>query len=63
MTDIETTLRPWPKTPVIYQVYPRSFRDTTGNGIGDINGITVGLRHAADLGADAIWLSPFYPSP
>lgn len=58
MTD-----RPWPAAPVIYQIYPRSFRDTTGNGIGDLNGITLKLQHAADLGADAVWLSPFYPSP
>jgi alpha-glucosidase len=57
------SVRPWPAAPVIYQIYPRSFRDTTGDGIGDLNGITEKLHHAADLGADAIWLSPFYPSP
>ncbi|CTQ48759.1 alpha-amylase family glycosyl hydrolase [Jannaschia donghaensis] len=58
MTD-----RAWPAAPVIYQIYPRSFRDTTGNGIGDLRGIIEKLHHAADLGADAVWLSPFYPSP
>ncbi|SFJ71321.1 alpha-amylase family glycosyl hydrolase [Jannaschia pohangensis] len=58
MTD-----RALPKTPVIYQIYPRSFRDTTGNGIGDLDGIILGLDHAASLGADAVWMSPFYPSP
>ncbi len=55
--------RPWPAAPVIYQIYPRSFRDTTGSGIGDLNGITLKLDHVASLGADAVWLSPFYPSP
>jgi alpha-glucosidase len=57
------SLPAWPAAPVFYQIYPRSFCDTTGNGIGDLNGITLKLRHAADLGADAVWLSPFYPSP
>ncbi|UWQ18976.1 alpha-amylase family glycosyl hydrolase [Jannaschia sp. M317] len=55
--------RPWPAAPVIYQIYPRSFRDTTGSGTGDLNGITSKLEFVADLGVDAIWLSPFYPSP
>ncbi|CTQ31463.1 alpha-amylase family glycosyl hydrolase [Jannaschia rubra] len=54
---------PWPAAPVIYQIYPRSFRDTTGNGIGDLNGIFEKLGYVADLGVDAIWLSPFFPSP
>ena len=58
MTD-----RAWPKAPVLYQIYPRSFRDTTGNGVGDLAGIIHGLNHAAELGVDAIWISPFYPSP
>lgn len=54
----------WWKTGVVYQVYPRSFQDTTGNGIGDLNGITERLGYLADtLGVDAIWISPFYPSP
>jgi glycosidase len=53
---------PW-WTGVIYQIYPRSFQDTTGNGIGDIAGITAHLPYLEDLGVDAIWISPFYPSP
>ena len=57
------THRVWPKAPVIYQIYPRSFRDTTGTGTGDLDGIRHKLHHVAKLGADAVWLSPFYPSP
>lgn len=53
----------WPKAPAIYQIYPRSFLDTTGTGIGDLNGITSKLGVIADLGVDAIWLSPIYVSP
>ena len=53
----------WWKQAVVYQIYPRSFRDANGDGIGDMQGITQGLGHLAKLGVDAIWLSPFYPSP
>ncbi|MEQ8265929.1 MAG: alpha-glucosidase family protein [Parvibaculum sp.] len=53
----------WWKGAVVYQVYPRSFRDTNGDGIGDLKGIEEKLDHVAGLGADAIWLSPIYPSP
>lgn len=53
----------WWHGAVIYQIYPRSFRDTTGNGIGDLAGITSKLDYVASLGVDAVWLSPFYPSP
>ncbi|MBU2359266.1 MAG: alpha-amylase [Alphaproteobacteria bacterium] len=49
--------------PAIYQIYPRSFQDTTGSGIGDIQGIIQRLDHVAGLGVDAIWLSPLYVSP
>ncbi len=53
----------WWRGAVIYQIYPRSFQDTTGNGIGDLKGITGRLGYIADLGVDAIWLSPFFTSP
>ncbi len=56
--------RLWWQTGVIYQIYPRSFQDSTGNGVGDLQGILHRLDYLADiLGVDAIWLSPFYPSP
>lgn len=48
---------------VVYQIYPKSFKDTTGNGIGDLRGIIEKLPYLADLGIDIIWLNPFYPSP
>jgi alpha-glucosidase len=48
---------------VIYQIYPRSFQDTNGDGVGDLRGITSRLDHLTDLGVDALWLSPIYPSP
>lgn len=53
----------WWHGAVIYQIYPRSFRDTTGNGVGDLAGITSKLDYIEALGVDAIWLSPFYKSP
>ena len=53
----------WWRGATVYQIYPRSFQDTTGNGIGDLPGITRRLDHVASLGVDAIWLSPFFPSP
>lgn len=53
----------WWRSSVIYQIYPKSFRDASGDGIGDILGITGGLAELSDLGVDAIWLSPFYTSP
>ncbi|MEV6812783.1 glycoside hydrolase family 13 protein [Micromonospora sp. NPDC051296] len=53
----------WWTEAVIYQIYPRSFADSGGDGIGDLPGITARLDHLAELGVDAIWLSPFYPSP
>ena len=48
---------------VFYQVYPRSFNDTDGDGIGDLNGVTEKLDYLSDLGINAIWLSPCYKSP
>ena len=53
----------WWKSAVVYQVYPRSFADSNGDGIGDLAGILAHLDHIADLGADVLWLSPIYPSP
>jgi alpha-glucosidase len=55
--------RDWWKNAVIYQIYPRSFQDSNGDGIGDLNGITSRLDYLKDLGVDAIWLTPCYPSP
>ncbi|MER9609670.1 alpha-glucosidase family protein [Mesorhizobium sp. M0312] len=53
----------WWRGCVIYQIYPRSFQDTTGDGSGDLSGITSRLAHVASLGVDAVWLSPFFKSP
>lgn len=54
---------PWWRSAVIYQVYPRSFADSDGDGVGDLPGVTSRLGHLAELGVDALWLSPFYLSP
>lgn len=53
----------WWKEAVVYQIYPRSFKDSNGDGIGDLNGITEKLDYLKDLGIDAVWLSPCYESP
>ena len=53
----------WWEHAVIYQIYPRSFQDSNSDGIGDLNGITSRLKYIADLGVDAIWISPFFMSP
>lgn len=54
---------PWWKHAVLYEIYPRSFQDSDGDGIGDINGITQRLDYLQSLDVDAIWLTPIYPSP
>jgi alpha-glucosidase len=54
---------PWWKNAVIDEIYPRSFQDSNGDGIGDLNGITSRLDYLKNLGVDAIWLTPIYPSP
>ena len=53
----------WWQTGVIYQIYPRSFQDSNGDGIGDLRGILQRLPYLVELGVDAIWLSPIFPSP
>ena len=53
----------WWKDAVVYQIYPRSYADASGDGVGDLDGIRAHLDHVQRLGADAIWLSPIYPSP
>ena len=55
--------RIWWKEAVVYQIYPRSFADSNGDGIGDLNGITAHLDYLKNLGVDVIWLSPIYASP
>jgi trehalose-6-phosphate hydrolase len=57
------TLPHWWQNGVIYQIYPKSFQDTTGSGTGDLRGVTQRLDYLKTLGVDAIWLTPFYISP
>src|SRR5690606_24009655 len=54
---------PWWRGAVIYQIYPRSFLDSNGDGVGDLPGITARLDYIASLGVDGIWISPFFTSP
>jgi alpha-glucosidase len=63
VTNSASTEQNWWKNAVIYEIYPRSFQDTNGDGIGDLNGITEHLDYLKNLGVDAIWLTPVYPSP
>ena len=53
----------WWKDAVVYQIYPRSFQDTNGDGIGDLRGVIARLDYIKELGADVIWICPIYPSP
>ena len=53
----------WWKHAVVYEIYPRSFQDSNGDGIGDLNGIRERLDYLQHLGVDAIWIAPMYPSP
>ena len=59
----EKKKQPWWKNAVVYQIYPKSFQDSNGDGIGDIRGIISRLDYLADLGIDAVWISPMYCSP
>ena len=59
----QSTRRRWWKESVVYQIYPRSFKDSDGDGIGDLKGITEKLDYLEELGVDVIWLSPVYQSP
>jgi hypothetical protein len=54
---------PWWKGALFYEIYPRSFADSNGDGVGDLNGITQHLDYLQHLGVDAIWITPMYPSP
>ena len=63
VTHPETTQRDWWKSAVVYQVYPRSFADSDGDGVGDLGGIIERLGHLERLGVDVVWLSPVYRSP
>src|SRR5262249_49321689 len=60
---MNTDNSPWHRGGVIYQIYPRSFLDSNGDGVGDLAGVAQKLDYVASLGRDGIWLSPFYRSP
>ena len=63
MTQPLTGSLKWWQSGIIYQIYPRSFQDTDGDGIGDLRGITRRLPYIASLGVQAVWLSPIFKSP
>ena len=55
--------KPWWQTAVLYQIYPRSFQDSNADGVGDLPGIISRMPYLVELGVDALWLSPIFPSP
>jgi len=59
----DTSPDPWWKHAVVYEIYPRSFQDSNGDGVGDLNGITSRLDYLQSLGVDAVWITPVFPSP
>ena len=63
MTQTSTQTNDWWREAIIYQVYPRSYLDTNGDGVGDIPGITAKLDYIASLGVNIVWLSPYFKSP
>lgn len=63
MTEKKTQDQPWWKNAVVYQIYPKSFQDSDGDGVGDIRGMISRLDHLQELGIDAVWISPMYCSP
>lgn len=63
LTQVSPHIKDWYREAIIYQVYPRSFLDTNGDGIGDMPGITAKLDYIASLGVDIVWISPFFKSP
>ncbi|HEV2576947.1 MAG TPA: alpha-glucosidase [Acidobacteriaceae bacterium] len=62
-SEVTHAADPWYRHALVYEIYPRSFQDSNGDGIGDLNGITTRLPYLHHLGVDAIWISPMYPSP
>ena len=62
-SEVPAEDRQWWKSAVVYQIYPRSFADSDGDGVGDLGGIAAKVDYLAELGVDVIWLSPVYPSP
>ncbi|MFZ2995797.1 alpha-amylase family glycosyl hydrolase [Sphingobium sp.] len=63
MSNTPPAAHPWWESGIIYQIYPRSFQDSDGDGVGDLTGVEARLDHIVSLGVDAVWLSPIFPSP
>jgi alpha-glucosidase len=61
--SVDAEGHPWWQHAVFYEIYPRSFADSNNDGVGDLNGITSKLDYLKELGVDAIWITPFFPSP